>query len=42
LSTTFSVFPNKITIPTYKEILDLADDNTNAYLLSIGVGKKLA
>jgi hypothetical protein len=40
--TVFTVLPSKITIPTYKEIIDVANTYINDYLLSIGVGKKIS
>lgn len=41
MSTTFNVLPSKITVPTYKEIVDLANTNLNTYLCNIGIDKKV-
>ena len=41
LSTTFNVLPTKIYMPTYKELLELANIRINAYLIGIGAKKEV-
>ena len=41
MSTNFFILPSKIYIPSYKQIIDLANVNTNAFLLNIGIHREI-